>query len=910
MAPIWSVIADRKDKANQPFWTEYRVPMVSGCCPAEPGAIVLLGPDCKIDPCLLPPSTGVVIEINGVPSPCQDILNFISGTGINITYSPDCGYIFDATGIVACGSAAYLCTDEVGTKVEVDLSHPTHPGQLLISQPGNNTALWADPQVQGLYPAGSTICPAPTYVAPTCIQPILIGAEDENGYLQNLTVSPFGSPTEFALNVNVVNPLTVEFPPEICVSQCTTPWEVTEIGPADTINAANSTTTPLAASATISGIQISGGLLTVTVGSYLVTSNQVPFGPGAQVYLSGLSFAAFLTGSTVTVLTTTNNSFTALPPAGAPAFYEQTYDTGSAATSTAMFIGTPLDLTAVGFPVTKLTLQATSDVDSAFNGYQIQYSPDGINWDHVQQTTLIGTNDPGDTANMQGGVYAKWARVLYVNGPVAQTYFRLQTLISPQAPSPTIKNLEIGTQSDDCAIVTRSVLTGKTVSGSGRYTDVITDVYGSLQTVVGGQAADAFGRLRIATPISLFDAQFQYDQRPLLFQVETTGGGSVFKTPNESSVTLSTGDGNVGSSAVNQTKAYLRYEPGKSQQIIITGVLGAPSSSMALPVFPFQQEGTRSRMGYFDTNDGVFFELDGTLGASTNVRSSTSGSPVDTKILQAEWNFDKMDGSGPSQIVLDWTKTQIFVIDMQWLGVGRVRFGFFHQGVLIICHQVYNSNIVVNPYMNTANLPVRAEITNTGVGSPPVMPSSPPSGERTMKQICMAVISEGGVDNPQATQFSAANGSTGVFAASGTRTPLVSIQPKLTFGTPIALTNRIKIDLSNIQVLTTGGNSCYWELIYNGTLGGPTSFQSVDTLSAINYDRGASSCIGGTVVASGYASGGAGGSSKVSVAQQIASRYPLTLDITGTIPDTFTLCASGIGGAVTVYGEIDWQEVH
>src|ERR1700675_1066938 len=104
MAPIWSVLANRKDKANQKVWTEYRVPAVDGCCPAEPGAVVLLGPDCKIDKCFLPPNTGLTIEINGVPSPCQDVLNFIPGSGISITYEPDCGYLFTATGSMACGS--------------------------------------------------------------------------------------------------------------------------------------------------------------------------------------------------------------------------------------------------------------------------------------------------------------------------------------------------------------------------------------------------------------------------------------------------------------------------------------------------------------------------------------------------------------------------------------------------------------------------------------------------------------------------------------------------------------------------------------------------------------------------------------------------------------------------------------
>lgn len=191
MAPIWSVIANRKDKANQKFWTEYRAFVASGC-PGNPGDLVMLGAGGKIDPCLLPSTTGLVIEINGTPSPCQDVLNFIPGTGITITYSPDCGYIFTATGTVACGSAAFLCTDINGTEVEVDISHPTHPGQLLISQPGNTSAVWADPQVQGLYAAGSTICPAPAFVAPTCIQPILIGGADCNGKLQNVAVTTGG----------------------------------------------------------------------------------------------------------------------------------------------------------------------------------------------------------------------------------------------------------------------------------------------------------------------------------------------------------------------------------------------------------------------------------------------------------------------------------------------------------------------------------------------------------------------------------------------------------------------------------------------------------------------------------------------------------------------------------------------
>ena len=100
---------------------------------------------------------------------------------------------------------------------------PTHAGQLLISQPGNETAIWADPQVQGLYAEGSSISDPPAYSAPTTICPIYIGGKnptgdllgisvDADGYLEvsnavlnDLTFTQYGSPAVEALNVYVVN---------------------------------------------------------------------------------------------------------------------------------------------------------------------------------------------------------------------------------------------------------------------------------------------------------------------------------------------------------------------------------------------------------------------------------------------------------------------------------------------------------------------------------------------------------------------------------------------------------------------------------------------------------------------------------------------------------------------------------
>ena len=312
----------------------------------------------------------------------------------------------------------------------------------------------------------------------------------------------------------------------------------------------------------------------------------------------------------------------------------------------------------------------------------------------------------------------------------------------------------------------------------------------------------------------------------------------------------------------------------------MTGVLGV------------QKNNVRSRIGYFDANDGVYFEMDGGAGASVNVRSSVSGSPLNTTITQANWNFDTMDGTGPSGITLDFSKAQIFAIDFQWLGEGRVRFGFFVNGVLLICHQFYAANIISTPYMNTANLPVRAEITNTGTAA---------SGT-SMKQVCMVVVSEGGVDNPQSYHFSAANGVTAITLT--TRRAVLSIRPKLTFG---GITNRVVLNPKEIKVLCSSG-TCFWELVYNATLGGSPSFTSVDANSTAEFDVAATTVTGGTVVSSGYASGG-GDTARGTSDDNLLGVLPVTLDITGAVQDTLTLVATAFTGSVLVNGAMHWEEI-
>ena len=381
-----------------------------------------------------------------------------------------------------------------------------------------------------------------------------------------------------------------------------------------------------------------------------------------------------------------------------------------------------------------------------------------------------------------------------------------------------------------------------------------------------GANNDAFGRPRSSAPKTFFNSDFEYDASPLWFVSSSVGTGSVEKTSGEASILLSTGGTASGAGVVYQTKQYFRYEPGKGRFVVFSGYIGAQSAN------------TRQRLGNFDSNNGVFFEMDGTLGMSVNQRSNTSGSVVDTKYLQMNWNIDCMNGTGPSGVTLDFSKTQLMWIDFQWMGTGHSRFGFFVNGYMVAAHDIYNDNVITSPYTNTATLPMRAEIFNTGVAA----------GSTNMKWICCSLVNEGSPEiAPSYLRFTASNNTTSI-AVAGTPIPILSIQPKTTFASQ---PNRIHNVMEQLAVECVGGNSCFYELVYNGTLTG-ASFVSVDPNSGMNYDTAATAISGGTVVASGYAT---------SASQMIFEaldklQLPFTLDYTGTIPDTYSIVCQTVPG--------------
>src|SRR3990167_4050485 len=82
-----------------------------------------------------------------------------------------------------------------------------------------------------------------------------------------------------------------------------------------------------------------------------------------------------------------------------------------------VFTGTAIDTT--NFVTINVVLKASHA--SATDGFCIDWSPDGTNWDLEECHTILAVTGVAHLSRCK----AKYARIRYTNGGTAQTYFRL-----------------------------------------------------------------------------------------------------------------------------------------------------------------------------------------------------------------------------------------------------------------------------------------------------------------------------------------------------------------------------------------------------------------------------------------------------------------------------------------------------
>lgn len=373
---------------------------------------------------------------------------------------------------------------------------------------------------------------------------------------------------------------------------------------------------------------------------------------------------------------------------------------------------------------------------------------------------------------------------------------------------------------------------------------------------------DSFSRLRVSEPYSIFSSSLVSESGDTSFETVIVSGGSVTYNSEKSEIQFSVSSN--GDRVVRQQHGYNFYQPGKSQLSILTGVFGTPTS------------GVVKRIGYYDDNDGLFFQLSGTT-FGVNLRTSTSGSVVDTFIPQSEWNIDTLNSGStlnPSGKHLDVTKTNIYIIQFQWLGVGRVIFALDIDGVIQPIHELLNANNKTEVYMSSGSLPIRYELISEG------------GSDSTFKQICSTVISEGGQED-FGYLFSVSNELTTRTVTAGSSQVILSVRLSNLFN---GKTNRVKLEPVGVDLFTTTNTvNAYWKLIlqrgYLGetNLGGTPTWTPIPN-SGLEYSVNGTTTIGGTVIESGFVSSTVQGGLNAPVAI-LKNKNFLSLDVDGNSSD-------------------------
>jgi hypothetical protein len=399
-----------------------------------------------------------------------------------------------------------------------------------------------------------------------------------------------------------------------------------------------------------------------------------------------------------------------------------------------------------------------------------------------------------------------------------------------------------------------------------------------VSTTLPSTSSDAFGRLRISQPLTLFDSSHRYRDNNLWESLVVGTGSTVGFVTAQGLINIGIGT-TAGCSVIRETTKVFSYQPGKSLLILNTFVMNAPKTNL------------RQRVGYFGADNGMYLELDGNTLYFVERSLSTA---TTTRVAQSSWNIDRLDGTGASGITLDTTKAQILWMDIEWLGLGTVRMGFVINGQFIHCHSFHHANVIESTYITTASLPLRYEIANTGITT----------SVSTIKQVCSTVISEGGYELRGLQQaISIPINSPRTLGTAGTFYPVISLRLK---ASPNRLDAIVILTALSIMPISTGNFN--WQVRASETTTGGAWVSAGDD-SAVEYNITGTSAAGGRILASGFFNASNQAASQVDILKEAIFKFQLERNGLTSTPYELTLVVASDSSNDTVVASMDWEEI-
>jgi hypothetical protein len=398
-----------------------------------------------------------------------------------------------------------------------------------------------------------------------------------------------------------------------------------------------------------------------------------------------------------------------------------------------------------------------------------------------------------------------------------------------------------------------------------------------LSTELSNIETTSKGRLLVANPETIFFNTFQYGTETDVWETSTTSGGTATHVAATSSVDMAV-TSTTGSQVIRQTLNTMRYIPGRQATL-------AFAVRYATPVV-----GIRRRVGLFNGTDGFYFEDNGGDYACV-LTSSITGSTVITRVARANWNGDKLDGSGPSGLTADPTAQQLINMKYEWYGAGQVVFQYIINGQAITIHTFDTGNTLQGPWCKTPFLPIRLELTNvTGA-----------AGTHHLYQGSNSLTNEGNTQSLGIGQshLTAITGIT--MASANTFYPILSIRLKSTALQGIVLP-------TFVQAATTDNTNIFYKLVKNATVTQGTWTDMPNTNSFTQYlespATGTTALTDGSLLDAGMVIGGIG--NKIPLDKNTI--YQLGRSSLGTVSDTLTLAVAATGTNKSAVVSMTWIE--
>jgi hypothetical protein len=371
-------------------------------------------------------------------------------------------------------------------------------------------------------------------------------------------------------------------------------------------------------------------------------------------------------------------------------------------------------------------------------------------------------------------------------------------------------------------------------------------------TIVGSESTQ-FGEVKTAARTPLIELNSSYGQSLIRDVVTLAGTGTV--TDGAGEIIISTG-ATASSSSLMRSAEIGRYVPGYAAEVGIgMRFPAAPTGEQVAEWGGRSADGTNGFIWGYDVTGLYIARLDGGV--------------IKDKTYQADWNLDKMDGTGKSGINLDMADGNIFQINFTWYGYGQIVWQLVTTvNGLQAPRSVHQLKVLGEPSIEDPNLAVFAEVSNGATTSN----FTADVGGRQY-----SIIGEYRPAYRFAGEYRAP------VATSTTAVPTITFKAKTGF-----LSRAIKVDMTDV---IPASQDVIVEIRINGSLTGavyatPTNHNANET--ACEVDVAATAITGGVVVWSNYFASGTGNRGLLAealVSLTIPAGQPVTLCVrtpTGT----------------------------